>query len=152
MKKIIFFLLIAVIGAVFVFSQSQGQTMYVSVKSTEVKSSSGAFADKKGDLKLGDIVTIIKVSGNWAEVRVSNALSGWVILSGLSSKRVTGSGMSSSAGEIALAGKGFSPETEIEYRKESKLDFSGVDRMESISIPGSDLLKFIDDGRLAKGK
>ena len=151
MKKTIFFLLIVVFCTVSVFSQSQGQTMYVSVKTTDVKSSSGAFADKRGTLNLGDTVTIIRTSGNWAEVRASGSLTGWVSLSGLSSKRITGSGMSSSAGEIALAGKGFSPETEIEYKK-GGLDFSGVDRMESINIPDSELQKFVETGRLANGR
>ena len=151
MKRLILILLIAILGNMFVFSQSQGQTMYVSVKTTDLKSSTGVFAEKRGALNLGDAITVIRTSGNWVEVRTSNSLTGWVNLSSLSSKRVTGSGISSSAGEIALAGKGFSPDTEIEYKKNG-LDFTGVDRMEAINIPVSDLQKFIEDGRLVKGK
>ena len=151
MKKQILILLILILGAAYAYAQSAGQTMYVSVKTTDIKSSTGTFADKKGTLNLGDAVTIIKTSGNWAEIRTSNSITGWVSLSSLSSKRVTGSNISSSAGEIALAGKGFSPESEIEYKKNG-LDFSAVDRMESISVSTSDLLKFIEDGKLAKGK
>jgi len=151
MKKIVFFMLIlGIVGSACVFSQATGRTMYVVVKSTEIKSSTGIFADKVGVLNLGDAVTMLRTSGNWAEIR-SGSISGWVNLSGLSSKRVTGSGGSSSAGEIALAGKGFSPETEVEYRKNG-LDYSAVDQMEEITVPAGDLRKFIEDGRLVKGK
>jgi hypothetical protein len=151
MKKTVFFMLIlGIIGSTFVFSQAQGKTMYVVVKSTDIKSSTGMFANKVGVFNLGDTVTMLRTSGNWAEIR-AGSVTGWVNLSGLSSKRVTGSGGSSSAGEIALAGKGFSPETEVEYRKNG-LDYSVVDQMEQITIPANDLRKFIEDGRLVKGK
>jgi uncharacterized protein YgiM (DUF1202 family) len=151
MKKSIFIILFFALVSFLVFAQSAGQTMYVSVKTVDLKSSNGVFAEKKGTLNLGEAVTLIRVSGNWAEVRTNNSATGWVNLTSLSSKRIIGSGASSSAGEIALAGKGFSPETEVEYRKDG-LNFSAVDLMEAISISINDLLKFIEDGRLAKGK
>ena len=149
MKKVIFILLILSITAVTGFSQEK--TMYVAVKSTDIKSAAGNFAAKLGTLNLGDAVTLIRSSGTWAEIRTSKALTGWVAMSSLSSKRVTSSGVSSTAGEIALAGKGFSPETEIEYKK-GGLDFAEVDQMERITVSMSDLEKFIKDGRLKEGK
>ena len=151
MKKLLFVLLIVFLGSVFVFSQAAGSTMYVAVKSTNLKSSTGIFASTRGELTLGDAVTMIRTNGNWAEVRTTNSLTGWVNLTALSSKRVAGSGMSSSAGEIALAGKGFSPEFEIEYKK-TGLDYSSVDAMEAINISENELLMFVEEGRLSKGK
>ena len=151
MKKVICLVSFTFLLTAFVFSQAPGQTMYVVVKTTDIKASTGVFANKVGALNLGDAVTMLRSNGNWAEIRATDSLSGWVSMSSLSSKRVTGSGVSSSAGEIALAGKGFSPETEIEYKK-SGLDFSGVDQMEALTIPLNDLEKFITDGRLSKGK
>ena len=149
MKKLIFITLLVLIGNIFAFSQER--TMYVTVKTADLKSSTGAFAEKKGELSLGDAVTMLRSNGNWAEVRTANSVTGWVNLSSLSSKRVTGSNISSSAGEIALAGKGFSPDTEIEYKK-GGFDFTEVDKMEAITISAGDLQKFIRDGRLAEGK
>jgi uncharacterized protein YgiM (DUF1202 family) len=149
MRKLLFVLLFGILANIFVFSQEK--TMYVSVKSTDLKSSTGVFAEKLGVLNLGDTVTMLRTNGNWAEVRTSNRVTGWVNASSLTSKRVTGSGISSSAGEIALAGKGFSPEAEIEYKK-TGLDYSAVDRMETITVSGPDLRKFIEDGKLSKGK
>jgi hypothetical protein len=50
-----------------------------------------------------------------------------------------------------MAGKGFSPDMEMEYRK-SGLDYSMVDSMEQITVPEDDLLRFITEGRLSKGE
>jgi uncharacterized protein YgiM (DUF1202 family) len=151
MKRSILFSFFLVICCTLAFSQSVGSTMYVAVKSTDMKSSTGIFASKTGELKLGDAVTVARTSGKWVEVRSGNSKTGWVALSSLSSKRVTGTGPSASAGEIALAGKGFSPETEMEYRKNG-LDYSGVNNMEGINIPLAELQKFVEEGRLAKGE
>lgn len=151
MKKLAFLLILGIISAAFAFSQAQGKTMYVAVKSADIKSSTGIFASKVGVLNLGDAVTVLRTNGNWAEVRTSKPISGWVNLSGLSSKRIISAGGSSSAGEISLAGKGFSPDTEFEYRKNG-LDYAVVNQMEAISISDDDLLKFVEAGRLVKGK
>jgi len=61
------------------------------------------------------------------------------------------SGAAITASEVALAGKGFSSEIEVEYRKNG-MDFSGVDSMERIIVSGNDLLAFINEGHLAKGE
>ena len=151
MKKVCLLLPILILGNVLVFSQSQEKTMYVSVKSTDIKSSTGAFADKIGTLNLGDAVTMIRSSGNWAEIRTARAVTGWVSMSSLSSRRVTSTGSSATAGEIALAGKGFSPAVEMEYKKDG-LDYSGVDLMERITVSAAELRKFVQDGRLNGGK
>jgi len=150
MKKVILILAFLILANTLVFSQSAGSTMYVSVKTTDLKSSTGTFATKLDTLNLGDAVTYLAKNGNWAEVKTSKNVTGWVNMSGLTTRRITSSGNSASAGEIALAGKGFSPDTEIEYKK-GGLDYSGVDQMEKISISGPELQKFIEAGRLSKG-
>ena len=151
MKRFLPVLLIGIIIAGVVFAQAGGRTMYVSAKTAELKASTGAFSDKIADLALGDRVTLIRESGKWAEVRTDDAKTGWILLASITSRRVTGSGYSATAGEIALAGKGFSPETELEYKKNG-LNYSAVDQMERFSISSSDLRKFITDGRLAEGE
>jgi hypothetical protein len=133
-----------------VFSQSLGITRFVSVKSVTVKASTGFFATELGNLYLGDEVTLIRESGKWSHVR-SGSLTGWVTSTSLSVRRIIASGTSSTATEIALAGKGFSPETEMEYRQNG-LDYSTVDFMEQITVSNDELLGFITDGRLSKGE
>jgi hypothetical protein len=56
-----------------------------------------------------------------------------------------------SSNEVAMAGKGFSPDTEAEYKK-GGLDYSMVDAMEKINVPINDLSEFITEGRLARGE
>ena len=151
MKKVVFLSLIVAFFCAPVFAQSAGSTMYVAVKTADLKSSTGVFAGNVGTLKLGDTVTLVSTNGKWAQIRTQNSLSGWVAMAALTSKRVASSGTSASAREVALAGKGFNESTEIEYKK-SGLNYSVVDQMETINIPGAELLKFIEDGRLSKGE
>jgi SH3-like domain-containing protein len=133
-----------------VFSQNRGIIRFVSVKSTTIKDSTGFFAVELGVLSLGDEVTLISESGKWSCVRSGN-LTGWVTSTSLSARRIVVSGTNATATEISLAGKGFSPEMEMEYRK-TGLDYSVVDFMEEITIPREELLSFITNGRLARGE
>jgi len=133
-----------------IFSQSGGSTRYVAVQTVVLKDSTGFFAKEVGKLPLGTAVTLLRDDGKWAEVRSEN-LTGWVSSASLSARRVTVSNSSVTASEVALAGKGFSPDTEIEYKKNG-LNYSMVDSMEKITVPTDDLLLFIDEGRLARGE
>jgi SH3-like domain-containing protein len=132
-----------------VFPQNRGIIRFVSIQNVTLKDSTGFFARKMGNLSLGDEVTLINERGKWSQVR-AGSLTGWVTSTSLSSRRIVASGISASATEIALAGKGFSPEMEMEYRK-TGLDYSMVDFMEGITISIEELLDFVTDGRLAKG-
>jgi hypothetical protein len=145
-----FLLIMMLCTGVLVFSQSGGSTRYVAVKNAVLKDSTGFFAKEVGNLPLGTAVTLIRDDGKWAEVRAGN-LAGWVASASLSARRVVASNSPVTANEVALAGKGFSPDTEIEYKKNG-LDYSMVDSMEKITVPAADLLRFIDEGRLARGE
>jgi len=132
------------------FSQAGGNMRYVAVQTAVLKDSTGFFAKDLRSLSLGDAVTFIRESGKWTEVRVGN-VTGWVASSSLSARQVVASVSSVSVNEVALAGKGFSVDTEIEYRK-SGLDYSMVDSMERTVVPGDELLRFITEGRLSRGE
>ena len=132
------------------FSQTDANRRYVAVKSTPLKSSTGFFGQELRTLTQGEEVTLLRDDGKWAEVRTGNQ-TGWVASTSLSSRRVVASGAAVTASEVALAGKGFSQEIEIEYRR-SGLDFSVVDAMERLFVPGNELLIFVNEGRLAGGQ
>ena len=150
MRKLLFLLAMTLCSCALLFSQTAGNKRYVAVKTAALRDSSGFFAKDLRNLSLGTEVTLVREDGKWTQVRVEN-FDGWVASSSLSVRRVAASGASVTASEIALAGKGFSPDTEIEYRKNG-LDYSMVDSMEKITIPANDLLRFITEGRLAKGE
>jgi uncharacterized protein YgiM (DUF1202 family) len=131
------------------FSQADRNKRYVAVQSAEMKDSAGFLAKNLGSLALGTEVTVIREEGKWTQVQ-AGSLSGWVASASLSARRVTTSGSAVTASDVALAGKGFSPDTEMEYKKNG-LDYSMVDSMERITIPNDDLLRFVTEGRLNRG-
>jgi hypothetical protein len=133
----------------FAFSQAGGRR-YVAVKTAALKASNSQLSKEVGNLSLGDEVTLVSDDGKWAQIRAGN-LSGWVQSSSLSARRVVASGSAASVSEVALAGKGFSPDVEIEYRKNG-LDFSMVDFMERIVVKADELERFVTEGRLARGQ
>jgi SH3-like domain-containing protein len=152
MKRFLFLFLLAVAlcaGSV-VFAQADRSTRYVAVQTVAVKDSTGFFAKELGNLSLGDAVRLIREDGKWSNIQAGN-VTGWVASSSLSARRVVGSNTAVTASEVAMAGKGFSPDMEMEYRK-SGLDYSMVDSMERIAVPTDELLRFIIEGRLSRGE
>jgi len=147
-RFLLVFLIVYCIGAP-VFSQTGGSTRFISVQSVTVKDSTGFFAKNLGNLSLGDEVTLISENGKWSQIRTAK-FTGWVTSTSLSIRKIVASGTTASATEISMAGKGFSPDMELEYRKNG-LDYSMVDYMEKITIPNEELLNFITVGRLARG-
>ena len=99
---------------------------------------------------MGEAVTLINDDGKWSQVQFGN-ITGWVASSNLSARRVIPSNSSVLSSEVALAGKGFSPDMELEYKKNG-LDYSVVNEMEQINVPSRDLLYFVTEGRLARGE
>ena len=150
MRRIfLLFIMVIMVGAM-VFSQAEGNKRYISAQDVVIKDSTGFFAKEIGNLSLGNEVTLIGGEGKWAQIRYGN-LSGWISSSSLSARRIVAAGSTATATEIALAGKGFSPDMEVEYRR-SGLDYSLVDSMEKMVIPSGELLSFITDGKLEKAK
>jgi uncharacterized protein YgiM (DUF1202 family) len=133
-----------------VFAQADRSTRYVAVQTVAVKDAAGFFAKDLGNLSLGDAVRLISDDGKWSNVQAGN-VTGWVASSSLSARRVVASNTSVTASEVAMAGKGFSPDMEMEYKKNG-LDYSMVDSMEQITVPTDNLLGFITEGRLSKGE
>jgi uncharacterized protein YgiM (DUF1202 family) len=137
------------------YAQKAGDTLYVNVNSANLKSSTGFFASTTGKVAYGNDVRVLAVNGKWVQVRTAANVTGWIAGSSLTTKRISAQGntANASAQEIALAGKGFSPEVESEYKKSGEnVNYDAVDAMEETDIPEEDLLTFIDDGRLLRGE
>jgi len=155
MRKLFILAVLFLLAAGSLFAQiSKGGTAWISSKSADLKSSTGFFADTKGNLAMGEQVTVLQVNGNWAEVKsASNAsLSGWTAVSNLSSRRIVSTGTGASASEIALAGKGFNQEVENSYKAEGDLDYADVDKTEAIKVSKDELYKFVTEGHLITGE
>jgi len=153
MKKalIIFCLVLFVAGMA--AAQAAGSSMYVAVRTLNLKSGTGLFASTRGTVNYGDRVTIIQVNGRNAEVRSAANITGWTPLANLTSRQVVaGATSTASASEVALAGKGFNAEVEQSYRTQHQnINFDEVDRVEAITVNEADLLRFLQEGRLSTG-
>jgi len=151
MKKLLVIALL-LLAAAAAFAQKKGQSAWVTVD-TDLKQSAGAFAAKAGAAAYGDEVLVKDLNGKWAQVQTQAGASGWMAAANLSTKRIVarGNNRSASADELSLAGKGFTEEVEKEYQTENNLDFAEVDAMEAQKTADSELLSFIDKGKLNKG-
>ena len=156
MKKIIIVLCLALVVAGIVSAQvARGGTLYVSVRSLELKSSTGFFASNRGTINHGDQVTVLQVSGRFVEVRYvrSPFTTGWAPAASFSARQVVaGATGTATASEVALAGKGFNQDVEQSFRNQNRnLNYADVDRVEAIRINEAELRRFLEEGRLAMG-
>jgi len=156
MKRALFILILILFVAGFAAAQIQaGGTLYVSVKSVDLKSGTGLFTSTKGTLALGEQVTVIQVNGNNVEVKSvkNSSVTGWTSSSNFSTRQVVaGASSTATAKEVALAGKGFNQEVEQSYKDhQSNLNYDDVDKIESINISDAELKKFMEEGRLKTG-
>jgi uncharacterized protein YgiM (DUF1202 family) len=156
MKKLTVFLILGLMAAGVVSAQiSAGGTLYVAVKSLNLKSSTGFFATGRGTLNYGDRVTVLQVNDKYLEVRsaANSSISGWTPMASLSARQiVSGSSSTASASEIALAGKGFNQEIEDAYKRQGRLNYADVDKVEAITVREADIKRFLEEGRLMMGE
>jgi hypothetical protein len=109
-----------------------------------------------GTVAYGDAVTVIRQQDPWLFVSTrTGKLTGWIHSSALTEKEIVlragdaNVQKTASQREIALAGKGFNPEVEKEYKKRNpNLDFASIDRMERIVISDAEIRQFMKDGKL----
>jgi len=129
-----------------------GSVVTVRVMSAKLMKAPKFIGAAAGSVSRGDTLTIDEVKGDW--YRVHGAYTGWInrtnVVDGkvaLSSK--PGSGGGASRDEVELAGRGFTPDVEEQYRgKHRDLDFSHVDAIEKTQIDFSELEAFVTEGQL----
>lgn len=156
MKKLVVLLIMGLMTAGFLAAQViAGGTLYVAVKTVELKSSTGFFASTRGTLNYGDRVTVLQVNGRFVEVRSANnsSLTGWTPSANLSARQIVpGNTSALSARETALAGKGFNQEVENAYKAKGNLNYADVDRVEAVTVTSTGIRRFLEEGHLAMGE
>ncbi len=135
------------------------QLMSVQVRTGQLRAKPGFLSKVVGELEYGDRVDLTGEKGDWRQVKsVGDGRSGWMHFSALSEKEIvlkpTNKDVQAAADsdELALAGKGFNKQVEDRYRKQTRLDYSRVDKMEKIVVPQKYIREFIRVGRLGGGK
>ena len=149
-RKFILTLAILVLLGVYAAAETM---MSVQVKETKVRATPTFMGKILATLVYGDRVKVLEEQRGWSKVEAPSG-NGWVSSSALSKKRIVlqagakdvDSGASSS--EVALAGKGFNEQVEDQYKKDTKLDYTWVDRMETFVHLPSELISFLQNGGL----
>jgi uncharacterized protein YgiM (DUF1202 family) len=145
----------AVCVCLFVALAYAAATMSIQVRETQIRATPDYFGKIIGKAAYGDQVTIESKKGAWKKVRLKKSgQSGWLNSSALSEKEirmVAGKGTkgAASSSELQLAGKGFNPEVEKEFKNRNKeISFRWVDKMEQIRISEAEKQKFAKEGGL----
>ncbi len=153
-RVVVIALLLLAAGAVFAADPLPERS--VIVKETQVRDKPSYAGKILGKLVYTDRVQVLEMpaGSSWAKVRLAaKKLEGWVHLSALAKdeKPVVKAGSTdvatgASGSEVALAGKGFNPEVEAEYKKDPTLNYTAVDEMEKYAVPAAALSAFIAQG------
>jgi uncharacterized protein YgiM (DUF1202 family) len=146
------------LAAVAVFAADAPAERSVIVKETPVRDKPSFTGKILGKLLYTDRVQILEMpaGSSWVKVRfAAKKLEGWVHISSLAKdeKPVVKAGAENvaagaSGSEVALAGKGFNPEVEAEYKKDKTLNYTAVDAMEAYVVQPAALSAFITQGGL----
>ncbi len=148
---------LAITAAGVVYSKPKaGQIVTVRVMSAKVMKAPRFIGATAGSVSRGDKLTFRAAKGDWYQV--DGVASGWIHRTNVVDKAIQlsskpgGSSGGASREEVELAGRGFTPQVESDYRsKNPKLDFSHVDAMEKISVDLDALATFVAEGKLAGG-
>ena len=132
-----------------------GDAVTVRVLSTKVMKAPRFVGPSSGTASRGEQLTIRQVKGDWYQVQ--GRQSGWIhktnVVEGkinLSSK--PGGEGAASRDEVELAGRGFTPQVEDQYREQNpELDFSHVDGIERTQVDLLTLEAFVREGGLQAG-
>lgn len=129
--------------------------MSVNVKETQIRATPSYLGKILDVAKYGDRLEVLGKQNGWAKVTLpSGKGQGWVHLSALQDKRIVlkagdaAATSGASSGEVAMAGKGFNKEVEAQYRDETQLDYTWIDRMEGFRVSPEEIQAFLRDGGL----
>ena len=113
-----------------------------------------------GVVPQGARVQVVRQAGDWYKVDYQG-LQGWLHRQAFPAPKQSGSGLSlpgllfgapakeTTSDEVALAGKGFTPEVESGYRqKHPEANFAAVDKVETFKVKPAKLDAFIKEGGL----
>jgi hypothetical protein len=152
MKRVLFVLLLGT--GVALAAPKVGSSVTIRVLSAKVMKSPKFIGPSAGTVSRGDQLTVKQVKGDWYLVE-SSSYNGWIHKSNVTEGRVAlsskpgGSGGNVNRDEVELAGRGFTPQVEQQYKdKNPNLDFSHVDNIEKTAVDPTELEAFVTEGGL----
>ncbi|MGQ9655909.1 MAG: SH3 domain-containing protein [Thermodesulfobacteriota bacterium] len=154
--------LLAALGLAFLLGMprsTHGQALRVSLDHQLLYSSPDFASPPVGRVPLGSLVNLVQQEGDWMQVEHQGTV-GWIHRTSLSQPGTGGPRTplidvpspvrtTTSSDEVALAGKGFTPEVEAGYRQRyPKMKYDLVDKVEAFQVDEGRLQSFIREGGL----
>jgi len=132
---------------------SRTHTMAVQTSQTDLRSAPNYFSAVLGQLAYTDTVEVLGTQAGWSQVRDAEGREGWVHGSALTRKTLTLAATGEAVGtgvtteEQALAGKGFNPQVEAEFRERNReANYAAVDAMEQRRVTPQASMAFLAEG------
>lgn len=156
----LWFLLFLLAGLVAGLGSGLAETLKVERPNTQIYESADFGSRPLGALPSGAEVAVLSRSGDWVQVNYQGK-SGWVHKTSLPQAPARGPGLGlpgmltggpvqqTKGDEVALAGKGFTPEVEAAYRQKNPgMNYALVDQVEQFQVDPGQLAAFIREGGL----
>jgi SH3-like domain-containing protein len=126
------------------------QMFSLQIRSGKLRATPSFLGKVAATVDYGAQLELLAEQGPWVKVRDTAGHSGWIHRSALTEKKLVlkagdqDVAETASGTELALAGKGFNAEVEAEFKsKNSDVDFTWVDRMESYRVSADQSLEFL---------
>jgi len=126
--------------------------MIVQVRETVLRETASFLGRPTATLSYGERVAAGEEQRGWVPARTENGRQGWVHASALTRGRRAlrageSAGTAAEREELALAGKGFSSDVEEAFRdRNARIDYTWVDRMETIIVDPAAMRSFLAEG------
>lgn len=131
------------------------ETLVIKVQTTSLRREPKFYAASVATLRQGETLERISAEGAWIQARNNAGVTGWVHESAVEARKFKLAAMDkglktqATAGEVALAGKGFNKQVEDSYKaRHSGADYNAVERMLKIKVSPEAVLAFLKKGRL----
>jgi hypothetical protein len=133
------------------------ETVVVKIQTTNLRKEPKFYSQTIASLTAGSPLEKMSSQDGWFKVRTSAGVVGWIHSSAVETKKFNLLAMDksmktqASAGEVALAAKGFNKQVEENYKaKHGEANFAAVDRMLQLKISPSDVEAFLRKGKLGE--
>lgn len=165
MKRLIIITVGIALGFVFFSAHAKGReggakkdanagTMNIQVREVIVRATPNYLGAQAGTLNYGNSVKVVGDEGNWYKI---DKPAGFIPKSAVTKHKVAANPDEKFAGkgqkhdEVALAGKGFNPQVEAQYKKDNAsiaAAYASVDQVENFSATEAELKEFQAAGKL----
>jgi SH3-like domain-containing protein len=133
------------------------ETVVVKIQSANLKKEPKFYSQTIVVLTAGSSLEKLSSQNGWFQVRTSGGVVGWIHSSAVETKKFNllsldkSAKTQASAGEVALAAKGFNKQVEENYKaKHGEANFAAVDKMLQFKISLSDVEAFLRKGKLGE--